>query len=75
MEELLQRHAQEVIELKETSKSLLKNAKKAEKGAVEAQVIQMEFNLKAKHRDEIEQLEEELGKLYIKSIIFDFIHL
>lgn len=62
MEELLQRHTQEVAELKESSKALLKAAKKSERAAVEARVVQMEFDLKAKHRDEVDQLEEELGE-------------
>jgi hypothetical protein len=70
MEELLKRHAQEVVELKETSKTLLKGAKKSERAATESRIIQMEFDLKAKHRDEVDQLEEELG-----IIILIFIYL
>lgn len=61
MEALLERHAQEVAELKESSKALLKGAKKSERAATEARVVQMEFDLKARHRDEVDQLEEELG--------------
>ena len=61
MEALLERHTKEVNELKETSKAMLKAAKKSERVATETKVVQMEFDLKAKHREEVDQLEEELG--------------
>jgi hypothetical protein len=69
MDELLQRHESETKQLRETSKEMLKSAKKSERSAIEARIIQTEFDLKARHRDEIEELEEKLGKLNILSSI------
>lgn len=52
---------QEKEELDIKIKALLKAAKKSNKAQVEAECIQMQYDLKAKHRDELEELEERLG--------------
>jgi hypothetical protein len=53
-----ERHEHEMKELKEKVKAMLKAAKKSEKAQMEAQGIQMEYDLKAKHRQEIDEAEE-----------------
>lgn len=58
---MVSRHDQEVADLAEQIKVLMKGAKKATKAQVEAQCIQMQFDLKAKHRDEIDDWEEKNG--------------
>ncbi len=55
--QLEERHDREIIELRESIKQMLKGAKKSTRAQLEAQAIQMEFDLKAKHRDELEELE------------------
>ncbi len=52
-----ERHDREIIELRESIKKMLKGAKKNTLAQLEAQAIQMEFDLKARHRDELEELE------------------
>ena len=61
MDELLSRQEIELKELSLTIKSMLKGVKKSSKAELEAKSIQMEFDLKAKHRDEVEELESNLG--------------
>jgi hypothetical protein len=58
---LMQRQQMELKELEAESKKLLKAANKSNRAEVEARIIQMEYDLKAKHRDEEEELEERLG--------------
>ena len=61
MDQLYARHDIEIKELKETSKQMLKTAKKSEKAVIEARIVQLEFDLKAKHREEEDELENQLG--------------
>lgn len=61
LQELEQRHETELADLRNRAKVALKAAKKSEKAQVEASYIQMEFDLKAQHREEIEELEEKNG--------------
>jgi Skp family chaperone for outer membrane proteins len=56
--EIERRHEQERKELQEKVKGMLKGAKKSQKAQLEAEAIQLEFDLKAKHREEIEEAEE-----------------
>jgi len=55
--DLEERHEREIKELEMNSTAMLKAAKKSNKAQIEAQVIQMHYDLRAKHRDEIEELE------------------
>jgi hypothetical protein len=61
MEEIEERHERELVELRERVKEMIKKAKKSEKAIAEAQAIQMEFDLKAKQREEIEEYETQHG--------------
>ena len=63
MDQLYARHDLEIKELKETSKQMLKSAKKSEKAVIESRIIQLEFDLKAKHREEEDELENQLGMM------------
>ncbi len=65
LQKLEQRHDNELVDLREKAKAALKAAKKSEKAQVEASYIQMEFDLKAKHREEMEEFEEKHGGIYI----------
>lgn len=56
--EIEQRHEREMAELAERVKVMLKNAKKSNKAQVEAEAIQLQFDLKARHREEIAEAEE-----------------
>lgn len=51
------RHKKETEELAEKAAALRKSAKKNTKAQIESQIIQMEFDLKAKHYNEEEDLE------------------
>jgi hypothetical protein len=53
-----ERHEKEMKELKGKLKMMLKAAKKSEKAQMEAQGLQMEYDLKAKHRQEVDEAEE-----------------
>ena len=55
--EVVTRHKKEELELEQTTKSLIKNAKKADKPVVESQCIQMQYDLRAKHNEELERFE------------------
>jgi hypothetical protein len=52
------RHERELKELSEKIKVMLKGAKKGSKAQIEAEAIQMQFDLKAKHREEMDELDE-----------------
>ena len=64
IEEMEFRHEKETKELEERVKSMLKGLKKNAKAAAEAQAIQLGFDLKAKQRAEIDELEEYIGQLH-----------
>jgi len=61
LQDIDDRHERELAELREKAKAALKGAKKSEKAQVEATYIQMEFDLKAQHREEIDEYEEKHG--------------
>lgn len=61
-DEIISRHKSECRELEGKVRAMLKKAKKSNKAEVEAQTIQMDFDLKQKHRDEIEEFEEKHGE-------------
>ena len=63
MEEMERRHKKELRELEGSIRGMLKGAKKAQKAEVEAKAIQLEYDMKAKHREEEEALEELIEKL------------
>eukprot|EP01036_Dinobryon_divergens_P027644 gene27644-36453_t len=52
------RHLQEVKDLEATAANMLKASKKSTRSQVEAQIIQMRYDLRAKHREEEEYLED-----------------
>ena len=56
LEELERRHKQEVRDLEGKVRALLKTAKKSNKAVVEAEAIQMQFDLKARHNEEYDAL-------------------
>jgi len=76
MEEIEARHERELAELQLQVKEMLKKAKKSEKAVMEAQAIQMQFDLKAKHREEIEEFEENgfvgTGLVYLSLWLIQF---
>jgi hypothetical protein len=53
-DEMIQRQEKEMRNLAEQIRQLLKSSKKGNKSVIEAQTIQMQFDLKAKHREEEE---------------------
>ena len=63
MDGLERRHKRELRELEGEVRAMLKGAKKSQKAELESKAIQMEFDLKAKHREEEEALEELIEKL------------
>ena len=56
--EIIVRHDQEDRELDEKIRMMLKAAKKSEKEVAQAKAIQMRFDQKARHREEMEELED-----------------
>lgn len=62
MDALLERHEREISDLQEIIKTNLKSAKKKDKAIVEAQMLQLQYDLKAKQREEESILEEYLEK-------------
>lgn len=69
MDALEAKHERELEGLRVEMKEKIKKAKKSERAVVEAQAIQLEFDMKARHRDEIEEFEE-TGQLPSKSTSF-----
>lgn len=63
VEEMEKRHKSELRELEYTVRTMLKGAKKSQRAELEAKAIQMEYDLKAKHREEEDTLEELIEKL------------
>ena len=59
--EMEARHEQETKQLEDQVKLLLKGAKKSTRAQLEAQAIQMQFDLRGKQRDEMDELEEAMG--------------
>ena len=60
--EMEARHENETKELELATSKLLKNAKKSTRAQVEAQIIQMQFDLRAKHREEEDNFESEYNE-------------
>ena len=61
LDQLEERHAKEKAELINETKKLLKATKKSGKAAVEAQMLQQEYDLRARHNDELDLLESQIG--------------
>ena len=61
IDELLDRQENELKALALEIKAMVKAAKKSQRAEAEAKGIQMEFDLKARHRDEVDELEEYLA--------------
>jgi len=57
-EQTIARHKQEKLELDTKAKAMLKSAKKSEKAVIEAQIIQMQYDLKANQNEELDRFEE-----------------
>lgn len=60
-EQMEQRHELESQKLENEIKGIMKQAKKANKAELEAKIMQMRYDLRAKHRDEIDLLIESGG--------------
>ena len=56
-DEIEVRHKSEINDLEEKIKKILKLTKKSEKQIVEAQVVQMRFDIKARHMQEVDVIE------------------
>ena len=73
---LEEKHRREEEDLKIEIKALLKSAKKGKKAEIEAQAIQMEYDLRAKHMQEIEDFEENGGTIFLLTyFIFNLLQL
>lgn len=59
------RHKVEIRKLEGETRALLKTAKKSNRAVIEAQVIQMQYDLKERHKQERDELEA-LGGLRIR---------
>lgn len=58
MDILEAKHEKELEALRQEMKEKIKKAKKSEKVIIEAQAIQSEFDMKARHREEMDAFEE-----------------
>jgi hypothetical protein len=70
MELLEARHERELDALRQEMREKIKKAKKSERAVVEASAIQMEFDMKARHREEMDEFEE---KGILRTNIYDII--
>lgn len=70
MELLEARHDRELDALRQEMREKIKKAKKSERAVVEASAIQMEFDMKARHREEMDEFEE---KGILRMDIYDII--
>ena len=61
--EMERRHKAEIRKLEGEVRALLKTAKKGNKAQIEAQTIQMQYDLKAKHQQEEDDMDASGGKL------------
>ena len=67
--EMEKRHEREIQELEEKVKLMFKSAKKSKSAQQQAAAIQMGYDLKAKHREEIENFEENYnGNIIIEAV-------
>ena len=64
LNEMESRHKKELRELEGKVRAMLKSVKKAEKAVFEAQIIQMQFDLKARHNEELDALTENLDGMF-----------
>lgn len=60
-ENMDRRHDLEAQQLEEQIKGILKQAKKGDRAMLEAQIVQMRFDLRAKHREEVDSLVDSGG--------------
>jgi hypothetical protein len=56
------RHKAEVRKLEGETRALMKTAKKSNRAVIEAQVIQMQYDLKEKHQNEFDAFEAAGGR-------------
>jgi hypothetical protein len=61
LEDMERRHKAEKRELDGKIRALMKTAKKSTRAAIEAHAIQMEYDLKARHSEEEDDLEAKIG--------------
>lgn len=61
MDDLERRHKAEVRKLEGEVRALLKTAKKSTKAQIETQAIRMQYDLKDRHQQELEELENRAG--------------
>jgi murein L,D-transpeptidase YcbB/YkuD len=57
LEEIERRQKAEVRKLEGESRALMKTAKKSTKAQIEAQIIQMQYDMKARHQEEMDAWE------------------
>lgn len=55
------RHKAETRKLEGEVRALLKTAKKSNRAQIETQVLRMQYDLKGKHQEELEELENSSG--------------
>lgn len=66
--ELERRHKAEIRKLEGETRALLKTAKKSNRAQIEAQIIQMQYDLKSRHNEEIDALESSGGTCVSTSV-------
>lgn len=59
--EMERRHKAEIRKLDGEVRALLKTAKKSTKTQIETQILRMQYDLKGRHQEEIEELESRPG--------------
>lgn len=64
--EMERRHKAETRKLEGEVRALRKTAKKSTKAEIETQIIRMEYELKGRHAEELEECESRGGTSYIR---------
>jgi len=61
--EMERRHKAETRKLEGEVRALLKTAKKSTKAQIETQILRLQYDLKGKHQEEIDEMESRTGSL------------
>ena len=72
--EMERRHKAETRKLEGEIRALLKTAKKSTKAQIETQIIRMQYELKGRHAEEIEECEARGGTLFYCALISNIWH-
>lgn len=70
--EMERRHKAETRKLEGEVRALRKTAKKSTKAEIETQIIRMEYELKGRHAEELEECEARGGTSHIGSALVEF---